>query len=198
MLDANLQIKCKATKHKCRQGFTLVETLIAGVLLTLVMTAVGRISLSALAGSSNLAERRKVEAAIDNHIQLVQQADSLLTYDRLPRNHRTGEGGSIRACRNPAQYLATVLDQQGLVNETNWKIQSESESESQSVRLFNSFKNPNGGKTAITTTYDFDDDRAVVIVNYSFEAPETNVGKEKRSLELSPNFQSYCTPYESL
>ena len=65
--------------QKGSKGFTLIETLIAGVLLTLVMTAVGRMSVSAIAGSSNLAERRKVEESIENHIQLVQQADSLLT-----------------------------------------------------------------------------------------------------------------------
>ena len=196
MPDALEQIKGKITRSRRNQGFTLVETLIAGLLLTLVMTAVGRISLSAIAGSSNLAERRKVEAAIDNHIQLIQQADSLLTYDRLPSNHRTGEGGSTRACRNPAQYLATVLEQKGLINATDWKLKPESESES--IRLFEIFEKPTGGETSITTTYNYDNDRAIVSINYSFEAPESNIGIEQRSLELSPNFQSYCTPYESL
>jgi len=194
MPNALEQIKSKDTRSRRNQGFTLVETLIAGLLLTLVMTAVGRLSLSAIAGSSNLAERRKVEAAIDNHIQLIQQADSLLTYDRLPSNHRTGEGGSTRACRNPAQYLATVLEQKGLINATDWKLKPESES----IRLFDIFEKPTGGKTSITTTYNYDNDRAIVSINYSFKAPESNISIEQRSLELSPNFQSYCTPYESL
>ena len=194
MPDALEKIKSKITKGRGNQGFTLVETLIAGLLLTLVMTAVGRLSLSAMAGSSNLAERRRVEAAIDNHIQLIQQADSLLTYDSLPSNHRTGEEGSTRACRNPAQYLATALEQKGLINATDWTLKPESDS----IRLFDSFKEPTGGETSITTTYNYDDDRAIVSINYSFEAPESNIGIEQRSLELSPNFQSYCTPYESL
>ena len=194
MPDALEKIKSKITKGRGNQGFTLVETLIAGLLLTLVMTAVGRLSLSAMAGSSNLAERRRVEAAIDNHIQLIQQADSLLTYDSLPSNHRTGEEGSTRACRNPAQYLATALEQKGLINATDWTLKPESDS----IRLFDSFEGPTGGETSITTTYNYDDDRAIVSINYSFEAPESNIGIEQRSLELSPNFQSYCTPYESL
>jgi len=194
MPDALEKIKSKITKGRGNQGFTLVETLIAGLLLTLVMTAVGRLSLSAMAGSSNLAERRRVEAAIDNHIQLIQQADSLLTYDSLPSNHRTGEEGSTRACRNPAQYLAKALEQKGLINAADWKLKPESDS----IRLFDSFEKPTGGETSITTTYNYDDDRAIVSINYSFEAPESNIGIEQRSLELSPNFQSYCTPYESL
>ena len=194
MPDALEKIKSKIRKGRGNQGFTLVETLIAGLLLTLVMTAVGRLSLSAMAGSSNLAERRRVEAAIENHIQLIQQADSLLTYDSLPSNHRTGEEGSTRACRNPAQYLATALEQKGLINAADWKLKPESDS----IRLGDSCEKPTGGETSITTTYNYDDDRAIVSVNYSFEAPESNIGIEQRSLELSPNFQSYCTPYESL
>ena len=194
MPDALEKIKSKITKGRGNQGFTLVETLIAGLLLTLVMTAVGRLSLSAMAGSSNLAERRRVEAAIENHIQLIQQADSLLTYESLPSNHRTGKEGSTRACRNPAQYLATALEQKGLINAADWKLKPESNS----IRLFDSFEKPTGGETSITTNYNYDDDRAIVSINYSFEAPESNIGIEQRSLELSPNFQSYCTPYESL
>ena len=194
MPDAFEKIKSKITKGRGNQGFTLVETLIAGLLLTLVMTAVGRLSLSAMADSSNLAERRRVEAAIDNHIQLIQQADSLLTYDSLPSNHRTGEEGSTRACRNPAQYLATALEQKGLINAADWKLKPESDS----IRLFDSFEKPTGGETSITTTYNYDDDRAIVSINYSFEAPESNIGVEQRSLELRLNSQSYCTPYESL
>ena len=73
------------------KGFTLIETLIAGLLLTLVMSAIGRMSVSALAGSSNIADRRRIEEAIENHVQLVQQADSLLTYDNIPVAHRNGE-----------------------------------------------------------------------------------------------------------
>ena len=180
--------------QKGSKGFTLIETLIAGVLLTLVMTAVGRMSVSAIAGSSNLAERRNVEESIENHIQLVQQADSLLTYDRIPLAHRDGDNGLTRACRKPAEYLATALAQQGAMNNGNWR----SNPGANSTQLFTAFDNPGTRETDIQTSYEFDEDSAIVTVKYTFEAPESNIGTESRSLELSPNFQSYCTPYEAL
>ena len=180
-------------QERTRNGFTLIETLIAGVLLTLVMTAVGRMSVSALAGSSNLAERRRVEEAIENHIQLVQQADSLLTYDQIPDEHRSGENGTDRACRYPAEYLATALEQEGKLNATNWR----GTQASSGIQLFPAFQTPQTKSTPIETTYSFDEDKAIVTIQYSFQAPESNIGKESRSLELSPNFQSYCTPYEA-
>jgi type II secretory pathway pseudopilin PulG len=188
------------------EGFTLIETLIAGLLLTLVMTAVGRMSVSALAGSSNISDRRRIEQAIENHIQLIQQADSLLTYDNVPATHRNGAKGITRACRKPAEYLATALAQKGLITNTSeddWRLGDEVAADP-NFRLFPSFPEPgremNGDiiNTAIKETdYSYDEDKAIVTITYTFEAPEENVGIEKRVLELSPNFQSECTPYEA-
>ena len=182
------------------KGFTLIETLIAGLLLTLVMSAVGRMSVSALTGSSNIADRRRIEEAIENHIQLVQQADSLLTYDIIPAAHRNGEAGVTRACRKPAEYLANALKKQGSISQGNWKSGTD-----ESLQLFPSFRNPGRNwenqvideKINIDTNYDYDEDKAIVKITYTFEAPETSVGRESRFLELSPNFQSACTPYEA-
>ena len=177
------------------QGFTLIETLIAGLLLTLVMTGVGRLSLSALASSSNLAERRRIETAIDNHIQRIQQVDSLLRYEDLPSNHRSGANGSPRACRYPAEYLATVLSQQGSVHPEDWT--RDPKINGNELQLFSSFPPPSVSSTTIHTEFSFDNDRSVMLIHYKFEAPESNIGEELRSIELSPNFQSYCTPYEA-
>ena len=183
------------------EGFTLIETMIAGLLLILVMSAVGRMSISALAGSSNIANRRRIEEAIENHIQLIQQADSLLTYDNVPIAHRTGENNITRACRKPAEYLAKVLDQKGMINSGDWR----SENASSNIRLFPSFPDPSRDlegslqdkRIDIETNYDYDEDKAIVKITYTFEASETSTGKESRYLELSPNFQSKCTPYEA-
>ena len=182
------------------KGFTLIETLIAGLLLTLVMSAVGRMSVSALAGSSNIADRRRIEEAIENHVQLVQQADSLLTYDNIPVAHRNGEEGITRACRKPAEYMANALRNNGTVSEEDWKSDIGT-----SLQLFPSFPNPGRDRDDnivndsinIDTTYDYDEDKAIVKITYSFEAPEASISKESRFLELSPNFQSGCTPYEA-
>ena len=217
------------------EGFTLIETLIAGLLLTLVMTAVGRMSVSALAGSSNISDRRRIEQAIENHIQLIQQADSLLTYDVVPKNHRIGKVEEVdeevdeelsekntkitRACRKPAEYLATVLKQKGLINNTHWDSKDMEEEETEEnqwvlvdkvdanadIQLFPSFTEPGRDIEGavintiinIDTEYFYNEDKAIVRVTYTFEAPEANVGTEKRILELSPNFQSACTPYEA-
>jgi Tfp pilus assembly protein PilV len=182
------------------KGFTLIETLIAGLLLTLVMTAVGRMSVSALAGSSNISDRRRIEQAIENHIQLIQQADSLLTYDNVPATHRNGETGVTRACRKPAEYLARALNQKGLISNDDWR----SNSAEANLQLFPSFPDPGRDLNDVIlneaikeTDYSYDEDKAIVTITYTFEAPEANVGLEKRILELSPNFQSACTPYEA-
>ena len=170
------------------------------------MTAVGRMSVSALAGSSNISDRRRIEQAIENHIQLIQQADSLLTYDNVPATHRNGETGITRACRKPAEYLATALAQKGLITNNakdDWRLGDEVTADP-NFRLFPSFPEPgremNGDviNSAIKETdYGYDEDKAIVTITYTFEAPEENVGIEKRVLELSPNFQSECTPYEA-
>jgi len=85
-------------------GFTLVEVLIAGVLLASMMTAVGRFSASALAASSNQAERTHIEAAINENMQLLHQADAQLTYQSIP------EADRATACINPAQALSTAIE----------------------------------------------------------------------------------------
>ena len=184
----------RISSQPCRNGFTLIESLIAGLLLTFTMTGIARISVSALSGSSHLAERRRVETAIDDHIQLVQQADSLLTYKRLPSNHLTGENNIPRACRFPAEYLAKILKEKGKVNPDNWR----DEPGHRPVTLLEEIPNPRTEQTNIKTNYDYNEDIGLVQITYNFTGPEANIKEESRSLELSPNFQSYCTPYEAL
>ncbi len=84
-------------------GFTLVEVLIAGVLLASMMAAVGRFSVSALTASSNQAERTHIEATINENMQLLHQADAQLTLESIPEADRAA------ACINPAQALSTAI-----------------------------------------------------------------------------------------
>ena len=177
------------TSPQRSKGFTLVETLIAGVLLTLVMTAVGRMSASALAGSSNLAEQRRIEEAIENHIQLVQQADSLLNGKKIPTNHLIG---SDSACHQPAAYLAAALEQQGTINENNWRNDT---GNFYDVELFPAFQMPKTDVTAIETKYSANSTTGIVTVKYSYQSPHSKMGLQTRTLELSPNFQSECAPH---
>ena len=179
-----------APQHPRHQGFTLVEVLIAGVLLTLVMSTVARLNTAALAASHTLAERRRIEEVINDHIQLIQQSDSILSYDRLPERHRNRSGEQPAACESPAEYLAMALRERGRMNLDNWQAPSNNNT----VELFNSFSDPNTESTSIQTTYSHDETNDFVTVTYSFQGPEASIGKERRSIELSPHFQSACPP----
>ena len=179
-----------APQHPGNRGFTLVEVLIAGVLLTLVMSTVARLNTAAIAASHTLAERRRIEDAINDHIQLIQQSDSILSYDRLPERHRSRSGAQPAACEAPAEYLAMALREQGQMNIDHWQAPSNNNT----VQLFHSFGDPSTESTAIQTTYSHDTTNNFVIVTYSFQGPEASIATERRSIELSPHFQSACPP----
>lgn len=139
----------------------------------MTMTAVARMGTSALAGSSNYAERRKIEADIETHIQLIQQADSLLTYERIP----TADQGA--ACLKPAEYLANVFQENGQIGST---------------RYFPEIDQPSNSNIK-SITFTPVNDKDIVEVVYLFEPPEDNINAEYRRLELNPNFQSRCPAY---
>lgn len=85
-------------------GFTMIEVVIAGVILVSTMTAVAQMSVSALAGSKNRNIRTNIEDAINYDIQLLQKADSYLTYEALEKEKKEEE-----ACMDPTSYLINHL-----------------------------------------------------------------------------------------
>ena len=85
-------------------GFTMVEVVIAGAILVATMTAVAQMGVSALAGNKNLSQRAGIEAAVNNDIQLLQQADSYLTYQSID--------DKVQACANPTAHLIDHLEQE--------------------------------------------------------------------------------------
>ena len=84
-------------------GFTLVETMIAGLIMSIVLVAVSRFSISAISTSSHQSTRRMVEAAMNNDIQLIQQADSELKLIDIPEEEQK------MACDDPGLFLETKL-----------------------------------------------------------------------------------------
>ena len=100
------------------QGFTLVEALIAGVLMTFVIASVGRLSLAALASSGNQKERNRIEGAIENSIQNIQHLDSQTTEKSIPENHLRRNDPN-NACIAPGAYLAYRLAY-GITLEDDW------------------------------------------------------------------------------
>ena len=154
---------------RANNGFTMAEVLIAGSVLLIVMVGVSRISVQSITSGRNRMERDRIEAAIHNNIQLIQQADSKLTLESIPSNEQR------EACLSPAQYLRDQLD-------------------SESARYFVPKPEASGidRQNAISRTIEVGDNPDITIVTYSFSAPEYAIGKEKRVVQLNPNFQNRC------
>lgn len=104
MITTTLQNKIQGLRRQSANGFTMVEVVLAGVMLVSVMTAVAQMSVSAMAGSRNLSMRTGLEAAVNNDIQLLQQADSYLTIDSIDPNEQTN------ACLDPTNHLISYLN----------------------------------------------------------------------------------------
>ena len=104
MITTQIQNKIQGLRGKSADGFTMVEVVLAGVMLVSVMTAVAQMSVSALAGSRNLSMRTRMEAAVNNDIQLLQQADFYLTIDSINANDQTN------ACLDPTNHLISYLN----------------------------------------------------------------------------------------
>ena len=147
----------------------MAEVLIAGSVLLIVMVGVSRISVQSITSGRNRMERDRIEAAIHNNIQLIQQADSKLTLESIPSNEQR------EACLRPAQYLRDQLD-------------------SERARYFVPKPEASGidRQNAISRTIEVGDNPDITIVTYSFSAPEYAIGKEKRVVQLNPNFQNRC------
>ena len=156
--------KYQAIRKRSSDGFTLIEALVAGLVVAAVMTAVGRLSVSAMATSKNQSTRNQIEAAINDHIQLLQMQDSYLTQEAIT----SPEGLNTTmdtACQAPSTFLKNHLAQSNIAGVID----------NNQVNM------------------DWDDANPyLLIVTYSFEAPEKSIGQEKRITELNPNFSSQC------
>jgi type II secretory pathway pseudopilin PulG len=163
-------------KHALRaskptDGFTMVEAVVAGVLLAVVMGSVSRLSVSALASSSNQSERVRIEAAINDNIQLLQMEDSYLRLEDM-----ASQGEQDAACSSPTSHLKTHLE----------------------ARV--PAPDPPKVSKPIERSFEILDDSGmdILIAKYKFFAPE-HKGKsdalerwEYRTVELNPNFSAQC------
>ena len=150
-------------------GFTLVETMIAGLIMSIVLVAVSRFSISAISTSSHQSTRRMVEAAMNNDIQLIQQADSELKLIDIPEEEQK------MACDDPGLFLETKLlspDSVLYVKEPDVPNQSNT--------------------TSLIRTIESSSDPILTIITYTFQAPEKHIESETRRLTLYPNFHYLC------
>ena len=151
------------------QGFTLVEVIVAGSILLLVMTGIARISIQSITSGRHRMERDRIEAAIHDNIQLIQHADSKLTLESIPQQEQR------TACLNPAQYLKEQLEKQG-------------GSIAVSPPKLTGLK----GDNPISRLIKLGEHPGITLVSYEFSAPEHSIEKERRVVELNPNFQTRC------
>ncbi|KZR77470.1 hypothetical protein PMIT1323_00845 [Prochlorococcus marinus str. MIT 1323] len=184
------QLKIFSTSSISNQrdpGFTMVEVLIAGVLLAMVMTAVSRFSLSALINSRNQLERTRIEAAINDNIQLLQQADSLLTFDSIP-----SEDEQQYACNDPPNYLKEqIFESAGRQHVPAPNLKNES-----NKKLINRIVNTTAEEEIAIVIYSFEGPGAAIVTNNGspelLHETEMKNATEQRVLELNPNFQARC------
>ena len=142
----------------------MIETLIAGLIVAGVMTAVGRFGISAMAASHNQSSRNSIEAAVNDHIQLVQMQDSYLTADAIKAE--SGLNTSLEtACQNPSTFLMNHLQREDIA----------------------------GTAPSPEVSMEWDSsDQSLLKLTYNFEAPESSIGTEQRMIEINPNFSSQC------
>ena len=148
-------------------GFTLIETMVAGLIMSLTLVAVSRLSISAISTSSHQTIRRKIEAAINNDIQLLQQADSRLKLINIADKET--------ACKDPGLFLRGKLSS----NNSDYYVPEPKVSDPSGKRVLR--RTIESSKTPIMTQ-----------VIYTITAPEKTINTERRVLNLYPNFHYLC------
>ena len=169
-MKTNLRKKKTTTisgSHHSINGFTLIETMVAGLIMSLTLVAVSRLSISAISTSSHQTIRRKIEAAVNNDIQLLQQADSRLKLINIPEKES--------ACKDPGSYLKGELS-----SESSDYYVPEPE-----------VKDPSGNNV-LNRTIESTQDPIMTRVIYTITAPEKTIQTEHRILNLYPNFHHLC------
>ncbi|WP_187007169.1 type II secretion system protein [Synechococcus sp. WH 8101] len=159
----------RTVRLSMQSGFTLVEVLIAAVVMSAMMAAVGRLTVAALATGRLQGERTRIEAAVSENIQLIQKAESEFRFDAP----NPADQPSSTACSDPSAALKAYIETRS----------SASTDPSRSLRL----RLPDVSRTMRSA-----DTADTLVISYGFEAPERSIGREYRVLELNPNFQALC------
>ena len=153
--------------YSYKNGFTLIETMVAGIIMSLTLVAVSRLSISAISTSSHQTIRRKIEAAVNNDIQLLQQADSRLKLINISDKES--------ACKDPGSYLKKQLSS----NSSDYYV-------AEPV-----IRDPSGMRV-LRRTIESTQAPIMTRVIYTITAPEQTIQAERRILNLYPNFHYLC------
>ena len=169
----------KVRTKRDKEGFSLVEILIAGSTLAFVSASVARLSVSSLNTSSNQSQRVVIESVINDDMAMIQQADSSLTWD-----HIQSAGQELNSCSSPANFFRDVVSD-GL-DVTNQGVTTTRVSPVAEPTL------PQGITGELTRTISEGDSDNIILVTYEFEGPEANVESERRVMEIYPVFAESC------
>ena len=158
-------------KQTKSQGFTLVEVLVAGVIMAAAMGAFARFNVAAIANSRSQSIRADLEMTINNDAQELQRHDTQLSYASL--------SNPDAACANPLQHLADHF------------IQKASSPASPVP----------GFKITREFLYDTTSNAHTLYAKYTFENDKNSntltIGPEHRIFEISPNFSAQCVSLQS-
>ena len=151
--------------RKKAAGFTVLEALIAGLIVAAVMAAIGRLGVAAMVTSRIQSSRTQIEQAINDHIQEVQMQDSYLTSEAIEDTNGLATDLS-EACKTPSTFLMTHLQKPNVAGTTT-------------------------NAPEVTIAWD-DTEPYLLTLTYQFESPESAIGVEKRLIDINPNFSSQC------
>ena len=158
-------------RPRSSDGFSLPEVLISGAMMSMAMAGTAQMMVGSMASSSANAERKSIEGAINDNIQLLYQADM-----KLSKFLKINAAELPTACATPAAYLASALNKKSSVAYVAKPSVSGLKKFDQPKRFAR--YNANTGLTVVT---------------YRFKGPEHNIKGERRIVEIHPSFQSQCS-----
>jgi hypothetical protein len=163
-----MKLRLHPRKPKSASGFSLVEVLIAAIILFIMLLSANKALLLGMAGTRQGASRTTVESEILNDIEIIQGIDSSLSGDL---NGCGSSGGST--------YLKTKVEVLNPVStDRTWQ------------RTLDSTE-----PTILTITYSFGMPEATGMSSSpetNGAGREIGTGTEKRVVEINPSFLTEC------
>jgi len=181
----------RKSKAMSSNGFSMVEVLIAGILLASSAAAVSRLSVSALAGSAKISERTKIEAAINDNIQTMQMEDSYFTNQWIGDNFtcdwmsKAMEESGADSDEGQTGASANCMDD-------NPNIINACLDPPRALKVYLISKVPKLRITGVKREFDSTSIPGILKVTYRFDGPEQQIQDEQRVIEMSPNFAAQC------
>lgn len=176
-------------------GFTLIEVLIAGVLIVVTMSAIARFTASALTASHVQDVRRGIEDEIMDNMERIQQKDSQLTWEDIEIR-----GESSDACFGSSddsqsdQYLGPFIYLADKLDNPNSPYYVPPPNSMGRVGLRREIKpsiDPLRSMTVLII-YRFVKPESFSVNRQDESSDQNLVNEEQRILELNPNYAPRC------